>query len=308
MEIALMIEGQMGLNWPRWKAVAQAVEDLGFAGLYRSDHFTSPAPPDMDSLELWTSLTWLASHTQRIEFGPLVSPFTFRSPSMVARVAAAVDELSGGRLQLGLGAGWQEREHHNYGFYLGTIEERFQRFEEGLEVVTRLFRSDEPVSYSGNIYQLNEALLRPNSRNGKGPDIVIGGNGMHRTLPLAAKYADEWNGVYLDAEQFADRARFLDALMDQEGRPRGDLRRTVMLGCVYGRTPKEADERAKARGADDAATLRESSIAAGTAPEIVEFLNGYAQVGCQRVMLQWLELDELDGLEAMAKELLPHFN
>ncbi|HJR78580.1 MAG TPA: LLM class flavin-dependent oxidoreductase, partial [Anaerolineales bacterium] len=110
LEIAIMIEGQNGLNWPRWQKIARLVEDLGFVGLFRSDHFTNSSPPDLDSLELWTSLTWLACNTKRVEFGPLVTPFSFRHPVFTARMASAVDALSGERLTLGLGAGWQERE------------------------------------------------------------------------------------------------------------------------------------------------------------------------------------------------------
>ena len=110
LEVAIFLEGQNGLNWPRWQRMAEAVEALGFVGLYRSDHFTNMTPPDKDSLDLWISLTWLPSHTDRIEFGPLVSPISFRHPAFTARMAAAVDDLSGGRLILGLGAGWQERD------------------------------------------------------------------------------------------------------------------------------------------------------------------------------------------------------
>ena len=117
MEVGIMLEGQNGLTWPRWQRIARAVEDLGFAGLYRSDHYTNMNPPDVESLELWVSLTWLASHTERIEFAPMVSPVSFRDPSMTARMAAAVDDLSGGRLSLGLGAGWQERG--TYQLWLG---------------------------------------------------------------------------------------------------------------------------------------------------------------------------------------------
>ena len=112
LEIDIMIEGQNGLNWPRWQQMVPAVEDLGFVGLQRNDHFTN-APPNLDSLELWVSLTCLADHTRRIEFGPLVTPLSFRHPAMTARQAGAVDDLSHGRLALGLGAGWQEREHTN---------------------------------------------------------------------------------------------------------------------------------------------------------------------------------------------------
>src|SRR5512136_770106 len=158
MDIAIMIEGQNGLNWPRWQRIARAVESLGFAGLYRSDHFTNSNLPDVDSLELWTSLTWLASHTARIAFGPLVSPVSFRDPRMTARIARDVDDLSGGRLTLGLGAGWQEREHTNFGYDLLDLPERFARFEEGLQVVVCLLRSDAPVSLDGKYYRLREAV------------------------------------------------------------------------------------------------------------------------------------------------------
>ena len=154
LDLALMIEGQNGLNWRRWQRLALAVEALGFAGLYRSDHYTNLNPPDLDSLELWVSLTWLASHTQRIQFGPLVTPVSFRHPTMTARMAAAVDDLSHGRLVLGVGAGWQEREHANYGWELLNTEARFARLSEGLEVIippaaqrcaVRLYRRVLPV-------------------------------------------------------------------------------------------------------------------------------------------------------------------
>src|SRR5512143_864255 len=161
MDVAIMIEGQNGLNWPRWQAIVQVVEELGFAGLYRSDHFTNARPPDIDSLELWTSLTWLAANTERIEFGPLVTPFSFRHPSLTARMAAAVDDLSGGRLTLGLGAGWQEREHKLFGFDLLDMQGRFARFEEGMECVSRLLQSNEPVRFEGKYFRLDEAQVLP---------------------------------------------------------------------------------------------------------------------------------------------------
>ena len=140
IEVALMIEGQDGLTWERWKRFVQIAEEMGFAGLYRSDHYTNANPPDKESLETWISLAWLASQTERIEFGPLVSPLSFRDPTMLARMAVAVDDLSGGRLVLGLGAGWQEREHRKFGWDLLDIAPRFQRFEEGLEIITRLIK------------------------------------------------------------------------------------------------------------------------------------------------------------------------
>ncbi|RMD74856.1 MAG: LLM class F420-dependent oxidoreductase, partial [Chloroflexi bacterium] len=213
IKIALMIEGQNGLTWPRWQRLAQATEDLGFVGLYRSDHFTNATPPEKESLELWVSLTWLASHTKRIEFGPLVSPVSFRHPALTARMAAAVDDLSGGRLQLGLGAGWQEREHTMFGFDLLPVQERFHRFAEGLEVVTRLLRSETPITWIGEYYQLRDAILLPRPQRPGGPLIVIGGNGEKRTLPLTARYADEWNAVFVPPDRFAQLNAKLDELL-----------------------------------------------------------------------------------------------
>src|SRR5512141_1944514 len=148
LEIAIMIEGQNGLTWMRWQKIARLVEEAGFAGLFRSDHFTNSNPPDIESLELWTSLTWLAGNTSRIEFGPLVTPFSFRHPVFTARTASAVDDLSHGRLVLGLGAGWQEREHHLFGFDLLEPAERFNRVKERTAVVTNPLQNHPPATLS----------------------------------------------------------------------------------------------------------------------------------------------------------------
>jgi len=302
LEVALMVEGQNGLNWPRWQRMARAAEDLGFAGLYRSDHFTNGQPPNIDSLELWVSLTWLASHTQRIEFGPLVSPVSFRHPVFTARMASAVDDLSGGRLNLGIGAGWQEREHRAFGFDLLELDQRFQRFEEGLQVVTRLLQSREPVSLEGQYFQLREAQLLPRPQRPGGPPIVVGGNGRQRTLPLVARYAAEWNAVFLNRDKWRVLNAHLDELLHEAGRAPTAVRRTMMLGTVFGHD--EASLARKAAGRD-LAELRERGVVCGPATAAVEQLDGLAEAGVQRVMLQWLDLDDLDGVEALARGVLP---
>jgi F420-dependent oxidoreductase-like protein len=302
MQIGIMIEGQNGLNWPRWQRIARAVEDLGFAALHRSDHFTNARPPDLDSLELWISLAWLATHTQRLQFGPLVSPVSFRHPAFTARMARDVDDLSGGRLILGVGAGWQEREHTNFGFDLLDVPQRFQRFEEGLEVITRVLRSDEPVHFEGQFYRLHEAILLPRPVRPGGPSLLIGGNGPRRTLPLVARYADEWNGVYITPGRFAELGARLDQLLQENGRQPGDVRRSLMTGLVFGRDQAQLDEKLATR---DAAELRERGLIVGTPTETVDQLGRLAQVGVEKVMLQWLDLDDLDGLEALAREVLP---
>jgi F420-dependent oxidoreductase-like protein len=303
MNIAIMIEGQDGLTWPRWQNLARAVEDLGFSGLFRSDHFTNAKPPDKDSLELWVSLTWLASHTTRIEFGPLVSPVSFRHPAFTARMASAVDDLSAGRLVLGLGAGWQVREHELYGFDLLEAGPRFDRFEEGLEVITRLFQSDKPVTFGGHYFQLHEATLLPRPVRPGGPLIAIGGNGVKRTLPYVVRYASEWNAVYLPAEQLRDLNGKLDGLLDQAGRPHSSIRRSAMLGCIYAETMEQVNNKLNSRN-QTFEGFRQLGGLVGTGDQIRQQLLGLQGTGVQRVMLQWLDQDDLKGLDSLAHQIL----
>lgn len=309
IEIALMIEGQNGLNWPRWQRLVQVAEDFGFAGLFRSDHYTNSKPPDLDSLELWVSLTWLASHTQRIRFGSLVTPLSFRHPTHTARMAAALDDLSGGRMILGLGAGWQEREHSLYGWDLLDIPQRFTRFEEGLQIVRALLSSDDPVSISGKFYTIQDAILLPRPQRPGGPPILIGGNGEKLTLPLAARYADEWNGIYLTPEQFKRYTNKLDELLIHAGRNPDHLRRSLMTGCVFAATPEQVQQKAyfRTQGKSSIEDLHKRGVIIGTADEIVEQITELENAGVQMVMLQWLDLDDLNGLEIFGREVLPCF-
>ncbi len=304
MDIAIMVEGQHGLNWPRWQRIARAVEDLGFAGLYRSDHFTNPEPPDVDSLDLWPSLTWLASHTRRIQFGPLVTPVSFRHPVFTARFARDVDDLSGGRLVLGVGAGWQEREHDHFGFDLLAVPERFARFEEGLEVITRLLRSPEPVDFHGDYYTLREAVLMPRPARPGGPPILIGGNGPQRTLPLVVRYADEWNGVFISPEKYRETNELLDHMLLERARKPGAIRRSVMLGTLLGRDEAEVERKLAARK-HTRDEYRARGVLVGTPAEFVAQLKEYAAAGAARAMLQWIDLDDMAGIEVLAKEVLP---
>jgi len=307
-EIAIMIEGQNGLNWSRWQRLAIAAENLGFIGLYRSDHFTNAQPPDLDSLELWISLAWLASHTQRIEFGSLVTPMSFRHPTMTARMAAAVDDLSNGRLTLGLGAGWQEREHQNFGWELLSMPDRFQRFDEGLQVITRLLQSNAPVDFMGKYYSLQQAILLPRPVRPTGPPILIGGNGQHRTLPLVALYANEWNAVYCPPGEFKRLNTILDELLRKQHRVSGSIRRSMMTGCIFGKTSPEVEKKVANRTNNQRtpAELRQRGLIVGTGAEIVAQCQEYAAMGAQRLMLQWLDLDDITGLEALADALLPN--
>lgn len=301
IEIAIMIEGQNGLNWKRWQKIASIVEGLGFAGLYRSDHFTNAKPPDMDSLELWVSLTWLASHTRRIEFGSLVSPVSFRHPAMTARMASAVDDLSDGRLRLGLGAGWQDREHYKFSFDLLALPQRFARFEEGLRIITHLLQKPEPLTFKGKYYQINDAMILPPPARPGGPPIVIGGNGIHYTLPLVARFANEWNALFIPPQQFKDLNVQLDKLILKNGRKPEDVRRTLMTNITLGRNELDLETKLRGRALVD---MRAKGYVAGTPSMIVDQIAELEEAGLQRVMLQWLDLDDLQGLEVLAQTLL----
>lgn len=314
--LSIMIEGQNGLTWPRWKRLVDAVEQLGFAGLFRSDHFTNARPPDVESLEMVVSLAYLADHTERIHFGPLVAPFSFREPTLLARQAAALDDLSGGRMILGVGAGWQEREHTLFGHSLLDIPARMRRLEEGLEVVTRLLQSDEPVTYDGQFYHLRGATLLPRPMRPGGPPLLIGGSGMTRTLPLVARYAAYWNAAFISPEAFHERNVRLDELLRAAGRSPEEVHRSVMLTLIFARDRDELERRLAARRArpelagkslDEVieALHASGSAIAGTPDGVLNRIREYETAGVQEVMLQWLDLDDMDGLRALADTVLP---
>jgi len=305
MEVSIMIEGQQGLSWPRWQRLAQAAEDLGFYGLFRSDHFASPQGDIEDALETWVSLGWLAANTQRIAFGTLVSPISFRHPSVLAWQASSVDALACGRLRLGLGAGWQAREHEAFGFDLLDTDARFKRYEEGIQVVQGLTRSTTPVSFEGEYYSLKDAMLSPRSPRADGPPLVIGGNGPKRTLPLAAKYADEWNAVGLKPEDYRQRCEILDELLAREGREPASVKRTLMTRGVAAADQASLDAK---MSEDDRARISERGAIIGTPEQIVDILGRHAEAGVQGVMLQWLDMDDISGLEIIAEKVFPQLS
>ena len=303
LEIAIMIEGQNGLTWPRWQNIVRLVEDLGFVGLFRSDHFTNSNPPDIEALELWTSLTWLAGNTQRIEFGPLVTPFSFRHPVHTAHIASAVDDLSQGRLILGMGAGWNKREHQLFGFDLLEPKARFDRFEEGMQVVTQLLQSEEPVTFEGQYYQLRGATLLPRPARPGGPRILIGGNGVKRTLTYVTRYASEWNCVSLLPDKFAGLNARLSEMLLEAGRDPESVRRSMMTGCAFGKDDAALQQKIRFYG-KTLQDVQQGGAVAGSLGAIREQLHALEQAGLQRIMLQWLDLDDLESLEALAKGIL----
>jgi alkanesulfonate monooxygenase SsuD/methylene tetrahydromethanopterin reductase-like flavin-dependent oxidoreductase (luciferase family) len=312
----VQIESGGGLSWARWKRIVREVDRLGYRGLYVCDHFVPPGERFADSLEITLAFGYLADHSARLEFGSLVSPVSFRHPVWLARDALALDDLSGGRMVLGVGAGWMEREHTTFGFPLGDLKTRMARFAEALEVITLLMRHEEPVSFSGRFFTLQGARLLPRSPRPGGPRLLVGGAGPKRTLPLAARYADVWNVGPRSAEAFADTSRLLDDLVVRAGRAPSDVRRTLMQQVICYRHESELDGRLRHVAAQhpglagkallDALLARSPNIIAGTPPQVVERIQGYAAAGVQEIMVQRLDLDDDEGLQIIAEEILPH--
>jgi F420-dependent oxidoreductase-like protein len=267
-----MVEGQEGVTWDDWVALARATEELGFEALFRSDHYGPVVGErELGSLDAWATLAALAAVTERIRLGTLVSPATFRHPSVLAKSAVTVDHISGGRVELGMGAGWNEAEHRRYGFLFPRTGERMDVFAEQLEIVRRSLGT-EPFSFDGEHYRLEDANPRPKPAQSRLP-IIVGGRGRSRSVSLAARWADEYNAVSPAPDECrALRERIAEAC-EREGRD--PLPLSVMTGLI--RSPDEAVER----------------------------LTELADAGVERVMLQHLEHRDLDILEVVARQVMP---
>lgn len=316
MRLSVLVEGAHGLTWPRWKEFVATTERLGYTGLYGSDHFTLAGdPPDKDSLELMMSLAYAADRSERLQLGQLVSPVSFRDPVMLTRQMLALDDLSGGRMVFGIGAGWNVREHAMFGYVLGDIKTRMDRFAESLEVITRLMRSDEPVSYAGVYYHLEGATLLPRPQRRGGLPLLIGGGGPKRTLPLVARYADIWNAVMVTPEVMQEKVTLLDSLIEKAGRKPGDVARTLMTPVYCGRTTAELAHQASGRRAAPALTnlsdeelveqQRSRGAIIGTPEEVIARIRVYERLGIEEIMVQWFAQNDLDGLQVIADEVLP---
>jgi alkanesulfonate monooxygenase SsuD/methylene tetrahydromethanopterin reductase-like flavin-dependent oxidoreductase (luciferase family) len=314
--LSVQIESAGGLTWARWKRIVRTVDRLGYRGLYVCDHFVPPGEGFADSVEITLAFGYLADHSARLEFGSLVSPVSFRHPVWLARDALALDDLSGGRMVLGVGAGWMEREHAMFGFALGDIKTRMARFAEALEVIALLTRHDEPVSFSGRFFTLQGARLLPRSPRPDGPRLLVGGAGPKRTLPLAARYADVWNVGPRSPAAFAESSRLLDGLVTEAGREPRDVRRTLMQQVICYRHESELDGRLRPVAARnpgvsgkallDALLARSPNVIAGEPAQVIEQIHAYAAAGVEEIMVQRLDLDDDEGLQVIAEEVLPH--
>ena len=296
MRVCLMIEGQEDVTWEQWLALAGACEEHGLEGLFRSDHYESVmGMRERGSLDAWATLAALATRTSRIRLGTLVSPATFRHPSVLAKMVATVDHVSGGRAELGLGAGWHEGEHRAYGFEFPPTPIRMERLAEQLEIVTRSWTEDA-FSLQGRHYQVQDLRALPKPVQRPRPTLLVGGGAGPRSLALAARFADEYNTVGVPLEELPERhGKVLDAWREA-GRDPEEARLSLMTTCVVGRDRAEVSERvgrvlAAIGSHDSVAEVVEArpNWLLGTVDEVAERLRGLEAAGVGRVMLQHLD-------------------
>jgi F420-dependent oxidoreductase-like protein len=304
-----MIEGQEGVSWPQWVSLARACEDGGLEGLFRSDHYRSVFDiSGRGSLDAWATLCGLAALTERIRLGTMVSPATFRRPSVLARMVATADHISGGRVELGLGAGWNVAEHEAYGFPFPELGERMELLEEQLEIVHRQW-TEEEFSFDGRHYRLERCRAEPKPLQRPHPPLIMGGAAGPRAARLAARWADEYNTTFATVDQCRERRARIAEACERAGRK--PIPFSLMIPCVVGRGPGEVLERARRRLAaagredDPAGLLAREDHVVGTVEEVVARLRDYERAGVERVFLQHLDHADLEMVALLATEVVP---
>jgi F420-dependent oxidoreductase-like protein len=310
MRVCLMIEGQEGLTWDDWVRLARLTEAHGLEGLFRSDHYTAIIRPDAAAHDAWATLAGLAAITERIRLGTMVSPATFRHPSVLARMAVTVDHISGGRVEVGMGSGWYEREHDAHGFPFLDGRQRFALFAEQVEVVVRSW-TEERFDHDGPAYRLRGQLALPRPVQKPHPPLVLGGTVKPRFAALAARYASEVNTLGAPNEQLRERKVALDGACAEIGRDPSSLGYSVMTACFLGETDADVLERIarflSIRGDDtDPATLvaeRSDRWLVGTLDEVGARIAELGELGVTRVCLQHLNHDD-DEMVALVGRLI----
>ncbi|MFG2918237.1 LLM class F420-dependent oxidoreductase [Kitasatospora sp. NPDC048298] len=305
MDLRVFTEPQQGASYDTLLKVARTAEELGaFSAFFRSDHYLKMG--DVDGLpgptDAWITLAGLARDTSTIRLGTLMTAATFRLPGVTAIQVAQVDAMSGGRVEFGLGAGWYEAEHTAYG--IPFPKEKFGRLEEQLAIITGLWRTKlgDTFDFAGEYYTLTDSPALPKPAQEHVP-VLVGGHGPKRTPALAARFADEFNLPFASVEDTAAQFARVRAAAEEAGRPADDLVYSAALVACVGRDDAEVARRAAAIGRE-ADELRENGLA-GTPDEVVEKLGRYAAIGCERVYLQILDLDDLDHLELIAARIAP---
>lgn len=310
MLLCLMIEGQEGVSWDQWLALARACERFGIPALFRSDHYLNldGRDPRRDALDAWATLSALAAVTDTLRLGTLVSPASFRHPSVLAKQVATADQVSGGRVELGLGAGWHQREHEAYGFPFASTRVRMDVLAEQLAIVLGSW-SQEPFDFDGEHYQLHALEAYPKPVQRPHPPVIMGGIAGPRAAALAARYADEYNTVFPTVEQVRERREKIARACEDAGRE--PLPFSVMTGVLVGNDQSELRDRAhrlaEKQGSDGDALLTEPPAGwiVGTAEQAAEQLTALREAGVSRVMCQHLLHDDIDAVALIGERLAP---
>ncbi|GAA1020173.1 LLM class F420-dependent oxidoreductase [Acrocarpospora pleiomorpha] len=302
MKLRIFTEPQQGATYDDLLAVAQAAERLGFDAFFRSDHYQriGLGDPGPGSTDAWVTLAALARETSRIRLGTMVTPVTFRLPGPLAVSVAQADQMSGGRIELGMGVGWYDAEHSAYGIPFPPIGQRFEMLEEQLDIITGLWGAEKAFSYAGKHYQVSDSPALPKPVQRPLP-IIIGGGGARRTPRLAATFATEYNIPFRNLEETGEAFHRVRAACDLAGR--SIILSAAQTVCV-GANEAEYVRRATAIGEEPGA-LRAAGLA-GTPAEVLEKISQFRELGAERLYLQFLDLSDLDHLELIASELLPH--
>ncbi len=307
-----MIEGQEGVTWEDWLRLATLTERHGLEGLFRSDHYTAIIRQDADALDAWTTLAGLAAVTERIRLGTLVSPATFRHPSVLARMAVTVDHISRGRVDVGMGAGWYEREHLAHGFPFLDAKQRFELFAEQVEIVIESW-TEGPFGHSGAAYELEEQTALPRPFQKPHPPLVLGGSVKRRFAALAARFADEVNTLGAPNDELHERKKRLDRACADAGRDPATLGFSVMTACFIGADRTEVLDRVgtflAVRGGDvnaeEMLEQRRASWLAGTVEEVAERIRELEAIGVTRIFFQHLNHADDDMVALVGERLLP---
>jgi F420-dependent oxidoreductase-like protein len=316
LQISLMVEGQEGITWAQWLELAAAAERLGFAGLYRSDHYLSDVPGSgRAALDAWGTICALAAVTKRLRLGTLVSPVTFRHPSLLAKLVVTADHVSGGRIDLGIGAGWMREEHVAYGFPFPGLGERLSMLGEQLEIIKRSW-TEGPFSFAGRHYQVDglDALPRPVSQ--PHPRIIVGGDGGPKSVAIAASWADEYNSAYPTDDQISERRGLLVAACDRIDRDPSAIELSVttrvLVGHDVGEVERRAARTALLEGREDEplagylAELTETGVI-GTPEQAIERLHKFAELGVRHIVLQSIDHADMEMIELIGAEIIPAF-
>lgn len=308
MRFALMTEPQQGISYEEILAITRTAEDAGFEAFFRSDHYTSfPGENGRPTTDAWTTLAGLARETTRIHLGTLVSPVTFRIPGPFAKVVATVDEMSGGRIEVGVGAGWNDLEHAQHGIPYPGVVERVDMMEEELAMLHGFWDEPDGWSFEGKHWQVRGTLFRPKGRH---PNIIVGGIGRPRSVRLGARYADEYNVSSSEPSRVGEVYARLDNACSAIGRDPGEIVRSAMAGVLIGRDEAEVRERTRAAIEAFAASGREAEAwleerqdrwVTGTPDQARARIAEYEAAGVQRLMLQTHLPRDLDQVRLMAE-------